>query len=450
MIKKQHEIPKYAPKEIASTNNTNVYIVKLQAYDRPVIIKKFKDESYVGLMEYVVREVNFLINIRHSNIVSLLEIWPDSYLPTLIMENGGTDLWRYGYQITRYQRCLLTTPVFIQIFNGLNFLHNNKIIHRDLKSSNILIRINDNVIPPIPIVKLCDLGLARTQHYEMTPNSGTPNYRAPEILQSEIEYNEKVDMWAMGCIAYEWLEHKILFRGSDDILLEIIEKWMSEKSEMIQKMTCGCQPLEVKYMIYGQQLMEMLLITESEKRASAETCIRMLGSVPEPVLFMQKPIMIRKSIQVDLDIRHIIVVNIFDMEKYYDVCRRTLALGVDLFDKWLMLDNGNDDMVLYSIAAVILASYKYNVLLPVNFASKYSEDIIIEAVQILFQRLCYNVEYLDLWSLMCKIIREHDLPKTNDHIEHYWKRVCDILLDYNSIFAKTEQDLIGLLDRIVD
>lgn len=449
-VKKEHEIPKHPLKEIANTNNTNVYVLKLATYDNIVIMKKFKEDSYEHLMEFIVREINYLVNIHHPNIVTILEIWPDGPLPTLIMEYAGKNLWEYGEQLSRYERGVFVKPIFEQIFNGLNFLHFNRIIHRDLKSTNILIKINDKK-EAIPIVKICDLGLTRTIYYEMTPNSGTPNYRPPEILESEINYDEKVDMWAMGCIVYEWLEHNILFRGSNEnTLLERIHNWMSSKVENINNLIKNARNLEKPNIKYVQNIMNVLLLVDPKSRASAIECLKLLNAEITPVMHIHKPILIRKSTQVDLNIRHIIIANILDMERYYDVNRKTLALGIDLFDKWLMVTGGNDDMVLYSIASVILASYKYKVLSPINFASKYTEEIIAEAVQTLFKIINYNIEYLDMWSLMGKIVKQYGLPRSDEHVEHYWKRVCDLLLDYNSIFAKTEQELIELLDHVVD
>lgn len=450
-VKKNHEISKYPLKEIANTNGAIVYATRLDSYGRVVIMKKFKEENYVGLMEFIVREINYLSNVHHSNIVSLLEIWPDGPLPTLIMDHGGTDLWQYGNQISRYQRAILMVPVFGQAFNGLNFMHTNRLIHRDLKSSNILIRIDDRVTPPVPIVKICDFGLVRSIYHEMTPNSGTPNYKAPEVFECEVEYTEKVDMWAMGCIVYEWLEHRVLFSGSSDsTIAKKLESWMTKKLVTIAKLSENTDSLYSKNIWYVQSLMNELLIVDPNDRATCERCIQLLGAELLPVTKIHRPIMVRKSMLVDLNVRHVVVANILELEKYHDVDRKVLALGIDLFDRWLMIDGGNDDMVLYSIASVILASYKYKVLLPENFAAKYSEEIIVEAIQTLFRMLDYNIEYLDLWSLMAKIVREHNLPRSDEHIEHYWKRVCDLLLNYTPLFAKAEEDLIGLLDQVVD
>lgn len=423
--------------KIADTNHSKVYSAILPKYKEPVIIKQFKPAAYHGLTERLVREVNFLVNIKHPNVVQLLEI-SDGPLPTLILENAGVDLWKYSSSLSRDQRIELFEPIFTQILNGLYCLHINDIIHRDLKSSNILIKasndlskisndknlLKNSISNTRDYVKICDFGFARTVGLDMSPTS-TLNYSAPEVAQGD--YTEKADMWAVGCIIYEWIEQKILYKGTIK-LMHTQAKTVKAKIPSI--------------------LLNKLLIEEPDDRASADECLDLLGAEIIEVQPSQK-IMVRKSMRVDLNIRHVVVANMLDMERYYDVTRQTLALAVDIFDKWLMIDGGNDDMVLHSIAAVVLASYKYKVVPPENFAARYTEEIIVEAVLVLFRIVGYNIEYLDLWSLMLQTIEVRTLPNTDEHMMQYWKRVCDLLLDYNEIFARTEQELVKLLDRVI-
>lgn len=79
----------------------------------------------------------------------------------------------------------------------MEYLHSNKILHRDLKLGNILL-VDDDTI------KICDFGLA-VQLKDLTEERdtlcGTPNYISPEIL-NRTPYSIKVDYWAFGCILY--------------------------------------------------------------------------------------------------------------------------------------------------------------------------------------------------------------------------------------------------------
>jgi fused-like protein len=85
-----------------------------------------------------------------------------------------------------------------QLVQSLNYLHSNRIIHRDMKPQNILISANG-------LVKLCDFGFARAMSSNtivLTSIKGTPLYMAPELVQ-ELPYNHTADLWSLGVILYE-------------------------------------------------------------------------------------------------------------------------------------------------------------------------------------------------------------------------------------------------------
>jgi serine/threonine protein kinase len=83
-----------------------------------------------------------------------------------------------------------------QLIEGVAYLHNSKIVHRDIKAANIL--LNDQ-----GKIKLADFGLGRKLHVEgryYTVKVVTLYYRAPELLVGYKQYNTKVDVWSIGCV----------------------------------------------------------------------------------------------------------------------------------------------------------------------------------------------------------------------------------------------------------
>lgn len=96
----------------------------------------------------------------------------------------------------------------MHIAKGIRSLHDNNILHRDLKSANIFIT-NDGTykLGDLNISKVLKKGLAHTQ-------TGTPYYCSPEVWQDK-PYGPKSDMWSFGCVLYEMAAQKPPFTASD-------------------------------------------------------------------------------------------------------------------------------------------------------------------------------------------------------------------------------------------
>jgi len=99
-----------------------------------------------------------------------------------------------------------------QLLSGVHYMHMNKIIHRDLKASNLLINKRGEL-------KIADWGLARSWNSEMkrlTNRVITLWYRPPELLLGAVEYSPKIDMWSVGCIIAEMFRRSGLLKGGDE------------------------------------------------------------------------------------------------------------------------------------------------------------------------------------------------------------------------------------------
>lgn len=99
----------------------------------------------------------------------------------------------------------------IQLTNGLQYLHDHLIIHRDLKLGNLFIDHHMNV-------KIGDFGLAAkltNQEERRFTVCGTPNYIAPELLEGKKGHSFEVDVWSMGVILFTWLVGKPPYQSKD-------------------------------------------------------------------------------------------------------------------------------------------------------------------------------------------------------------------------------------------
>lgn len=187
--------------------------------NKKVAIKKIP-KAFDDLVDAkrILREVKMLHHFQHENIVGLHDVvdpapgpFEDIYIVLDFME---TDLHKIIYSKNKLTDEHIQYFIY-QTLRGLKFIHSANVIHRDLKPSNLLLNGNCDL-------KICDFGLARgvkedEQNYELTEYVVTRWYRAPEVMCSCQEYDNKIDVWAVGCIFGELHGRKPLFPGDNYI-----------------------------------------------------------------------------------------------------------------------------------------------------------------------------------------------------------------------------------------
>jgi len=164
-----------------------------------------------GIPPDALREITFLKNLKHSNIIKLENVLYEDERLYLVFEYMEYDLKKYMKK-TQLQEMVVKAFVY-QILNGLSYCHSHRFVHRDLKPSNIL--LDDK-----GIVKLADFGLSRLielNPVEYTCEVVTLWYRAPEILLGQKDYSFPVDIWSVGCILAEIAQGDALFKGDSEI-----------------------------------------------------------------------------------------------------------------------------------------------------------------------------------------------------------------------------------------
>ena len=166
----------------------------------------------------VINEIKTHDKLHHESIVELIDYFEDTQFVYFVLE-----LCEYGnlFQYLKKNGPLTeiqSINLIYQLLKCLEYLHDNDIIHRDLKLSNILISNieNDGNLQ----VKLCDFGLATSiehpdeEHFTLC---GTPNYIAPEIALQQ-SHGFPVDIWSLGCLFYSMLTGKVFITCYESIL----------------------------------------------------------------------------------------------------------------------------------------------------------------------------------------------------------------------------------------
>ncbi|KAJ7743369.1 CAMK/CAMKL/Kin4 protein kinase [Mycena metata] len=154
-------------------------------------------------MSKVEREIEVLRTLKHPNIVRLYDvIETDKYIGIIIEYASGGELFDH-ILAHRYLRERDASRLFSQLISGVWYIHQKKIVHRDLKLENLLLDRHRNVI-------ITDFGFAnRFEHRAddlMQTSCGSPCYAAPELVISEGLYvGSAVDIWSCGVILYAML-----------------------------------------------------------------------------------------------------------------------------------------------------------------------------------------------------------------------------------------------------
>jgi len=166
-----------------------------------VAVKKVKDRAEADLKH--------LRKLNHPNIVHFKGVCIQSPCYCIVMEycpyGQLYDVMKNGRQIPPH----LVIEWSKQIASGMQYLHSRKIIHRDLKSPNVLLSYNDTL-------KISDFGISRqwTEGDTKLSFAGTVSWMAPEVIRVE-SCSEKVDVWSFGVVLWELLTCEIPYKGVD-------------------------------------------------------------------------------------------------------------------------------------------------------------------------------------------------------------------------------------------
>ncbi|CAJ1079222.1 mitogen-activated protein kinase kinase kinase 13 [Xyrichtys novacula] len=176
-----------------------------------VFLGKFRSEEVAikKVREQKETDIKHLRKLKHPNIISFKGVCTQAPCYCIIMEYCAQgqlyEVLRAGRKVT--PRLLVDWASGIA--SGMNYLHLHKIIHRDLKSPNVLVTHNDTV-------KISDFGTSKELSDKSTKMSfaGTVAWMAPEVIRNE-PVSEKVDIWSFGVVLWELLTGEIPYKDVD-------------------------------------------------------------------------------------------------------------------------------------------------------------------------------------------------------------------------------------------
>ena len=196
------------------------------AYSKVYKVKRLVDNNIYALKKVkllnlsdkeksnALNEVRILASIKSNYVISYKEAFFDEKDSTLgiVMEYADKgDLYQKIIEHKKTAKFFEESDIwriFIQLVKGLKALHDLKILHRDLKSANVFLCSDGTVkLGDLNVSKVARRGLGYTQ-------TGTPYYASPEVWKDQ-PYDNKSDIWSLGCVLYEMITLKPPFRAEN-------------------------------------------------------------------------------------------------------------------------------------------------------------------------------------------------------------------------------------------
>uniref|UniRef100_A0ABI7XBI3 non-specific serine/threonine protein kinase n=1 Tax=Felis catus TaxID=9685 RepID=A0ABI7XBI3_FELCA len=193
-------------------------------------------------LQKLFREVRIMKILNHPNIVKLFEVIETDKTLYLIMEYAsGGEVFDYLVAHGRMKEKEARAK-FRQIVSAVQYCHQKRIVHRDLKAENLLLDADMNI-------KIADFGFSNefTVGSKLDTFCGSPPYAAPELFQGKKYDGPEVDVWSLGVILYTLVSGSLPFDGQN--LKELRERVLRGKYRIPFYMSTDCENLLKRFLV---------------------------------------------------------------------------------------------------------------------------------------------------------------------------------------------------------
>nr|XP_019839168.1 PREDICTED: MAP/microtubule affinity-regulating kinase 3 isoform X6 [Bos indicus] len=230
-------------KTIGKGNFAKVKLARHILTGREVAIKIIdKTQLNPTSLQKLFREVRIMKILNHPNIVKLFEVIETDKTLYLIMEYAsGGEVFDYLVAHGRMKEKEARAK-FRQIVSAVQYCHQKRIVHRDLKAENLLLDADMNI-------KIADFGFSNefTVGSKLDTFCGSPPYAAPELFQGKKYDGPEVDVWSLGVILYTLVSGSLPFDGQN--LKELRERVLRGKYRIPFYMSTDCENLLKRFLV---------------------------------------------------------------------------------------------------------------------------------------------------------------------------------------------------------
>ena len=210
-------------RELGGGGMSRVFLAVERALGRRVVVKVMSPDLAAGVnAERFKREILLTASLQHPHIVPVLTAGEADGLPYYTMPFVDGESLRVRVMRTGAMPVGIVVSILRDVARALEFAHEKSVVHRDIKPDNILLAGNTATVSDFGIAKALLASRVDVASASMTDVGvaiGTPQYMAPEQAAGDAELDHRVDLYALGCVAYEMIVGEPPFGGRSAVSL---------------------------------------------------------------------------------------------------------------------------------------------------------------------------------------------------------------------------------------